>query len=153
GNLPRTTVGSMIPMGLRPFRPEPKWLTNDTGRRHLVALRLGRKYSRMNSSPQRSRFVLFFALLAGTALAQSGQDSSVTYTPVAPATPTAGKAPSVTMAPVPVVTAPRTMQTMVNMNFRVAHGFHINSNTPKSEFLIPTALKMDVPTDIALGKI
>ena len=28
-----------------------------------------------------------------------------------------------------------------------------NSNTPKSEFLIPTALKMEVPTDIVLGKI
>src|ERR1051326_6336712 len=64
-----------------------------------------------------------------------------------------GKGPSVTIAPIPTVTAPRTAQTMVDMNFRVAKGFHINSNTPKSEFLIPTALKMDVPTDIALGKI
>lgn len=52
-----------------------------------------------------------------------------------------------------LVTATRTEQTIVNLNFRVASGFHINSNTPKSEFLIPTALKMDLPTDIALGKI
>lgn len=59
----------------------------------------------------------------------------------------------VTMAPVPLVTATRTEQTIVNLNFRVAKGFHVNSNTPKSEFLIPTALKMDLPTDIALGKI
>jgi len=65
----------------------------------------------------------------------------------------AGKAPSVTMAPVALVTAVRTQQTMVDLNFRVARGFHINSNTPRSEYLIPTALKMDVPTDIALGKI
>lgn len=64
-----------------------------------------------------------------------------------------GKGPSVTVAPIPLVTAPRTVQTMVDLNFRVGKGFHINSNTPKSEFLIPTALKMDVPTDIALGKI
>ena len=42
---------------------------------------------------------------------------------------------------------------MVNLNFRVPPGYHINSNTPKSEFLIPTALKMDLPTDIILGKI
>jgi hypothetical protein len=63
------------------------------------------------------------------------------------------KGPSVTIAPVDTVTAPRAAQTMVNLNFRVAHGFHINSNTPKSEFLIPTALKMDLPTDIILGKI
>jgi hypothetical protein len=64
-----------------------------------------------------------------------------------------GKAPSVTMAAVPLVTATRTEQTIVNLNFRVPRGFHINSNTPKSEFLIPTALKMDLPTDIVLGKI
>jgi len=65
----------------------------------------------------------------------------------------AQKGPSVSMAPIPPVTAPRTAQTNVNLNFRVASGFHINSNTPKSEFLIPTALKMDLPTDIVLGKI
>jgi len=65
----------------------------------------------------------------------------------------AQKGPSVSMAPVGLVTAPRTTQTIVNLNFRVASGFHINSNTPKSEFLIPTALKMDLPTDIVLGKI
>jgi hypothetical protein len=78
---------------------------------------------------------LSVALLTTAALAQSG------------------KAPSVTIAPVPLVSAPRTEQTIVNLNFRVARGFHINSNTPKSEFLIPTALKMDLPTDIVLGKI
>ena len=82
-----------------------------------------------------SRLICLLALFAGTALAQSG------------------KAPSVTIAPVGLVTAPRAAQTMVNLNFRVARGFHINSNTPKSEFLIPTALKMDLPTDIILGKI
>ncbi len=75
------------------------------------------------------------ALLAGSAMAQ------------------AGKAPSVSIAPVPLVTAPRAAQTMVDLNFRVARGFHINSNAPKSEFLIPTNLKMDLPTDIILGKI
>jgi hypothetical protein len=63
------------------------------------------------------------------------------------------KAPSVSMAPVETVTAPRAAQTPVTLNFRVVSGFHVNSNTPKSEFLIPTALKMDLPTDIVLGKI
>ena len=65
----------------------------------------------------------------------------------------AGKSPSVSMVPVPPVTAQRASQTIVSLNFRVASGFHINSNTPKSEFLIPTSLKMDLPTDIVLGKI
>jgi Disulphide bond corrector protein DsbC len=63
-----------------------------------------------------------------------------------------GKAPSVTMAPVPLVTTQRATPTTVKLDFRVAPGFHINSNAPKSEFLIPTALKMDPPTDIVLGK-
>jgi hypothetical protein len=66
---------------------------------------------------------------------------------------TLGKAPTVTMASVAQVTAARGEQTMVTMNFRVPPGYHINSNTPKSEFLIPTALKMDLPTDIVFGKI
>jgi hypothetical protein len=96
--------------------------------------------------------ILVLALLSGSALAQAGQDSSVTYTPVAPPAATTGKAPSVTVAPIPLVTAPRTEQTKVELNFRVAQGFHINSNTPKSEFLIPTKLSIDVPTDITLGK-
>jgi hypothetical protein len=104
--------------------------------------------------------LLSAAAIAQTAPAQDAQpqsqdkdkDTSVTYTPINPPT-TAGKAPSVTIAPVPLVTAQRAAQTMVELNFRVASGFHINSNTPKSEFLIPTALKMDLPTDIALGKI
>ena len=64
-----------------------------------------------------------------------------------------GKAPTLIVAPVPLVSAMRAAQTMVNLNFRVPPGYHINSNTPKSEFLIPTALKMDLPTDIILGKI
>src|SRR5579862_2310179 len=63
------------------------------------------------------------------------------------------KPPSVSFAPVPLVTAQRAKETMVDLDFRVGSGFHINSNTPKSEFLIPTNLKMDLPTDIILGKI
>jgi hypothetical protein len=102
---------------------------------------------------------LSFAVVpAGTALAQSGKTAPV-VTPLndAPSVPapaqTASKVPSVVIAPVALVTAPRAAQTMVNLDFRVPRGYHINSNTPKSEFLIPTALKMDLPTDIILGKI
>lgn len=62
------------------------------------------------------------------------------------------KTPYVTVAPVGLVTARRAAKTTVEIDFRVNPGFHINSNTPKSEFLIPTTLKMDPPTDIVLGK-
>lgn len=87
------------------------------------------------TSIQRSLLVCLVVLVLSAAWAQSG------------------KSPSVAFAPVPLVTAPRAAQTMVALNFRVSPGFHINSNAPKDEFLIPTALKMDLPTDIVLGKI
>jgi hypothetical protein len=61
---------------------------------------------------------------------------------VSGAAQTLGKAPTLSIAPVPLTTAQRAQATMVNLNFRVPPGYHINSNTPKSEFLIPTALKM-----------
>jgi hypothetical protein len=89
----------------------------------------------MNARPQKVLLILSLAWLISSGWADSS------------------RSPYVTMAPVPLVNATRTEQTVVNLNFRVAKGFHINSNTPKSEFLIPTALKMDLPTDIALGKI
>ena len=43
--------------------------------------------------------------------------------------------------------------TSVELRFQVGSGFHINSNKPAAEYLIPTALKLDVPTDIVVGKI
>jgi hypothetical protein len=63
------------------------------------------------------------------------------------------QAPTITMSPVPLTTTQRAEQTMVSLNFRVPAGYHVNSNTPKSEYLIPTTLKFDLPTDIILGKI
>jgi Disulphide bond corrector protein DsbC len=63
------------------------------------------------------------------------------------------KGPSVSIAPVDTISVTRGQAGPVSLHFRVARGFHINSNTPKSEFLIPTTLKMDAPTDIALTKL
>jgi len=63
------------------------------------------------------------------------------------------RAPSVSVAPIDPITVTRGQAGSVSLHFRVARGFHVNSNTPKSEFLIPTTLKMDAPTDIALTKL
>ena len=63
------------------------------------------------------------------------------------------KTPSVTMSPVPLTTVTRGKPNLVYLRFRVDSPFHINSNTPKLEFLIPTALTLDAPTDIAVGRI
>jgi Disulphide bond corrector protein DsbC len=43
--------------------------------------------------------------------------------------------------------------TLVDLHFKVKDGFHVNSNQPKSELLIPTTLKLDLPTDLAAGGI
>jgi cytochrome c biogenesis DsbD-like protein len=63
------------------------------------------------------------------------------------------KAPSVIMSPAGVATVTRGKSNPVQLQFRVGSGFHINSNTPTAEYLIPTTLKLDVPTDIIVGKI
>ncbi len=60
--------------------------------------------------------------------------------------------PVVNMAPAPVVTAVQGKSATVPLQFRVTNGYHINSNQPKSEFLIPTALKVEATTDIVIGK-
>lgn len=41
----------------------------------------------------------------------------------------------------------------VSLTFHVTPGFHINSNHPNSELLIPTVLKLNPPTDLSLGNI
>lgn len=60
--------------------------------------------------------------------------------------------PAVKMAPAPVVTAVQGKSATVPLSFRVASGYHINSNKPKSEFLIPTVLKIEATTDIVIGR-
>jgi hypothetical protein len=52
----------------------------------------------------------------------------------------------------PLATVPRGQAGIVKLRFHIGNGYHINSNKPKEEFLIPTALKLDAPTDIAITK-
>lgn len=50
--------------------------------------------------------------------------------------------PSVMMAEIPLVKVKRGRSARVVLPFRVADGFHVNSSTPSSELLIPTALTL-----------
>ncbi|HEY1462017.1 MAG TPA: protein-disulfide reductase DsbD domain-containing protein [Terriglobales bacterium] len=63
------------------------------------------------------------------------------------------QAPSVTMAPPGITNVTRGTSGKVELQFRIMHGFHINSNAPTEEYLIPTALNMEAPTDIVVGRI
>jgi hypothetical protein len=40
---------------------------------------------------------------------------------------------------------------VLEMRFHVADGYHVNSHTPKSELLIPTALKLDPADGVKAG--
>jgi hypothetical protein len=60
---------------------------------------------------------------------------------------------AVKMVPAAAAVVVQGKPTSVPLTFRVASGYHINSNRPKSEFLIPTVLKVEATTDIVIGKI
>ena len=61
------------------------------------------------------------------------------------------RVPSVTLAPVGKVLLKPGGSANVQLDFRVGSEFHINSNQPKSELLIPTVLKLSagVPLSVA----
>jgi cytochrome c biogenesis DsbD-like protein len=41
----------------------------------------------------------------------------------------------------------------VDLKFRVKDGFHVNSNKPNSELLIPTTLKLSPPSDLSTADV
>ena len=61
------------------------------------------------------------------------------------------KAPSVTVVDPGITTAVRGKATNIDLFFRISQGFHVNSNKPRSEYLIPTTLRLTAPTDIVIG--
>ena len=61
--------------------------------------------------------------------------------------------PSVTLQPPDIATIYRGHTGTVQLQFRIASGFHINSNHPKQEYLKKTELKLDAPTDIVIEKV
>ena len=63
------------------------------------------------------------------------------------------KPPSVTLVDPGLTSVARGKAAGVDLFFRVSPGFHVNSNKPHSEFLIPTTLRLTAPTDIVIGTI
>lgn len=106
----------------------PPWLRNDFVGTQILKL------------PAKLGFLL---LLTSSLLAQD---------PLANQNSFGKKSPSVTMSPAPIATVTRGRANTVKLEFHVEPGFHINSNEPSAEYLIPTTLRLDPPTDIVLGK-
>jgi DsbC/DsbD-like thiol-disulfide interchange protein len=59
----------------------------------------------------------------------------------------------VTLFPVATVTVTKSKPAKAVINFRVEQGYHINSNHPTSELLIPTEIKLDPAQGLSIGKI
>ena len=63
------------------------------------------------------------------------------------------KIPSVTMAPVSKVQVKAGNTANVELDFRIGSEFHINSNHPKSDLLIPTALKLNASDPVSVAAL
>jgi len=50
-------------------------------------------------------------------------------------------------------TVPAGKAGVLELRFHVVDGFHVNSHTPKSELLIPTALKLDAADGVKAGTL
>ncbi len=59
----------------------------------------------------------------------------------------------VTPLPVANISVKSGKPAKLELRFKVADGYHINSNQPGSELLIPTKLQLNPPTDIGVGSI
>ncbi|MFZ3210483.1 MAG: protein-disulfide reductase DsbD domain-containing protein [Terriglobales bacterium] len=59
----------------------------------------------------------------------------------------------VTPLPVAKISVKSGKPAKLELRFKVADGYHINSNQPGSELLIPTKLQLNPPTDIGVGSI
>ena len=73
--------------------------------------------------------------------------------PVAGAQGPGDKLPSVILAPIGGVELRAGSTASLEMAFRISDGFHINSNKPHSDFLIPTELKLNPPPQVAVTDI
>ncbi len=61
--------------------------------------------------------------------------------------------PSVQMAPAARVQVKPGGTATVDLDFRIAEPFHINSNKPKSELLVPTTLQLTPPAQIGITEV
>jgi len=61
--------------------------------------------------------------------------------------------PGITVLPVEPVTIQPGKSATLNIGFRINSGFHINSNKPTQEILIPTTVKLSPPSEMLAGKL
>jgi hypothetical protein len=88
----------------------------------------------------RTRALVCLVLLAALFASAAGQTQSF-------------GAPGVTVLPIEPVTIQPGKSATLKMSFRINSGFHINSNKPTQEILIPTTVKLSPPAEMLVGKL
>jgi len=63
------------------------------------------------------------------------------------------KLPSVIMAPVGTVQLRAGSSTTLPLDFRIGAEYHINSNKPRADYLIPTVLKLNPTDPVAVAEV
>ncbi|MGA3125131.1 MAG: protein-disulfide reductase DsbD domain-containing protein [Candidatus Korobacteraceae bacterium] len=72
----------------------------------------------------------------------------------APATALAqGSSPALTVAPIDTVVVTRGGKAVLNIELQVNKGFHVNSNKPNDELLLPTVVHLNPPQGIMIVNI
>ena len=67
--------------------------------------------------------------------------------------PPGSRVPTIKYYPPALTNVYRGHPGVLQLQFRIPAGFHINSNQPKEEYLKKTELHLDAPTDIAIEKV
>jgi hypothetical protein len=84
-----------------------------------------------------ARLLALGALLAGSLLSINAQDAQPKSTVIYVAEPQS---------------VPAGKRATVELHFKVVDGYHVNSHTPKSDFLIPTALKAQPVAGVTISE-
>ncbi len=61
--------------------------------------------------------------------------------------------PSVIVAPIENVQLPAGGSANLALDFRIGTDFHINSNKPRADYLIPTVLKLNPPVPVTIADV
>ncbi len=72
---------------------------------------------------------------------------------IAPSLFAQGNAPAISVAPVPTVTVARGSKAKLKLDLVVNRGFHVNSNKPHDELLMPTTLRLNPPDGVVFANI
>jgi DsbC/DsbD-like thiol-disulfide interchange protein len=59
----------------------------------------------------------------------------------------------ISVSPIAPVTVARGKATNAELKFKVSNGYHVNSNKPTAEFLIPTEVVLQPSKELTIGKI